>query len=196
MRISSAGLGRKGRSSGQSSPTHRSGVPSRTNRFDSDRVDKEPLSSKVRSAAMALTEAPCGSLALSPGSRVSFASAEMSPPPFPGSVPLLPQEQGHQRSTSSEIHRMSSFQPTGDATVASNVQHAVAQSLKETLIAEWMWKSTPKRKSLGVITASGDKGSIRRKRWTWLSPHEQTVMWSSKQPRSETAWLGRKRSKA
>ena len=191
MRTSSAGLGRKSRSSGQSSPTRRSGTSSPTKRFEGMRVGKKPLLRKVKSAAITPSEAPTESQPLSPLSRASFASAEFSPSPVPGSASLPPQQPGHVRSSSSQTRRLSSFQPTGNASVGNNGQHTVAHALKETMIGEWMWKYTRKRKSFGISDTTGDNGLVRHKRWMWISPDERTVMWSSKQPRSETAWLGK-----
>lgn len=192
MRTSSAGLGRKSRSSGQSSPTRRSGASSPTKRFEGMRVGKKPLLRKARSPpALTSTDAPGESLPRSPLSRESFASAELSRSPVPGSASLPTRQAGHVRSSSSQTRRLSSFQPTGNASVGDNGQHTVAHALKETMIGEWMWKYTRKRKSFGISDATGDNGVVRHKRWMWISPDERTVMWSSKQPRSETAWLGK-----
>lgn len=191
MRTSSVGHGRKHRSSGQTSPTRRSGASSPTKRFDGMRVGKKPLIRKAKSPALTPTDGPGETLPLSPLSRESFASAELSASSMPGSVSLATRQTGHVRSSSSQTRRLSSFQPTGEASVGDNGQHTVAHALKETMIGEWMWKYTRKRKSFGITDSTGDNGIIRHKRWMWISPDERTVMWSSKQPRSETAWLGK-----
>jgi len=68
------------------------------------------------------------------------------------------------------------------------------------MIGEWMWKYVHKRRSLGMGDASNSVGDdmhskdygIRHKRWMWVSPYERTIMWSAKQPASETALLGRR----
>ena len=96
----------------------------------------------------------------------------------------------------------------GNTIVDSSVQQiTVVDAIAQTMVGEWMWKYVRKRKSFGVaespqadweigrnaadgstsITGSG----IRHKRWVWLAPYERAVMWSSKQPTSESALLGK-----
>jgi hypothetical protein len=38
---------------------------------------------------------------------------------------------------------------------------------------------------------TGGNGGIRHKRWVWLAPYERAIMWSSKQPTSGPALLGK-----
>ncbi|KAK4962265.1 hypothetical protein LTR28_004593 [Elasticomyces elasticus] len=77
-------------------------------------------------------------------------------------------------------------------------------AIAATMVGEWMWKYTRKRKSFGVPEATQDfhkagmdgtvniTGSgVRHKRWVWLSPYERTVMWSGKQPTSGPALMGK-----
>ncbi|KAI9683692.1 MAG: hypothetical protein M1829_004998 [Trizodia sp. TS-e1964] len=106
-------------------------------------------------------------------------------------------------------HRaQSSVQTTntaGAASVASSAQQtSVVDAIHQTMVGEWMWKYVRRRKSFGVqetpqadwdrngegaanITGNG----IRHKRWVWLAPYERAVMWSSRQPTSGTALLGK-----
>jgi hypothetical protein len=40
------------------------------------------------------------------------------------------------------------------------------------------------------MDGDGVKG-VRHKRWVWLAPYERAVMWSSKQPTSGSALMGK-----
>lgn len=83
---------------------------------------------------------------------------------------------------------------------STNVVDAIAQ----TMVGEWMWKYVRRRKSFGISESpqvefdvgrnSGEIGAgsgIRHKRWVWLAPYERAIMWSSKQPSSGPALLGK-----
>jgi hypothetical protein len=93
---------------------------------------------------------------------------------------------------------------TGTGSVASSAQQtSVVDAIAATMVGEWMWKYVRKRKTFGGpdtpqdIGRGGDDGSVapsngvRHKRWVWISPYERSVMWSSKQPTSGTALLGK-----
>ncbi|KAL8798503.1 MAG: hypothetical protein Q9182_006610 [Xanthomendoza sp. 2 TL-2023] len=80
----------------------------------------------------------------------------------------------------------------------TNVVDAIAQ----TMVGEWLWKYVRKRKSFGMVESvqvefeeernSSEKSSgIRHKRWVWLAPYERAIIWSSKQPTSGSALLGK-----
>jgi len=78
----------------------------------------------------------------------------------------------------------------GSSTQATTVVDAIAQ----TMVGEWMFKYVRRRKSFGVSEPSveGDNGNgVRHKRWVWLAPYERAVMWSSRQPTSGSALLGK-----
>ncbi|KAF2102065.1 hypothetical protein NA57DRAFT_35590 [Rhizodiscina lignyota] len=83
-------------------------------------------------------------------------------------------------------------------------QPTVVDAIAATMVGEWMWKYVRRRKSFNAHEAPEDlsrtaqDGSInvtgngvRHKRWVWISPYERSVMWSSKQPASGTALLGK-----
>ncbi|KAL9096501.1 MAG: hypothetical protein Q9165_001498 [Trypethelium subeluteriae] len=96
---------------------------------------------------------------------------------------------------------------TGSASVGSGSQQqsTVVDAIAITMVGEWMWKYVRRRKSFGVpespaeVSRPGEDGSItvtsnggqRHKRWVWLSPYERAVMWSSKQPSSNSALMGK-----
>ena len=74
------------------------------------------------------------------------------------------------------------------------------------MVGEWMFKYVRRRKSFGMsdhkdtidptksteeVSASITSTGVRHKRWVWLAPYERAVMWSSKQPTSGPALLGK-----
>ncbi len=86
-------------------------------------------------------------------------------------------------------------------------QTSVVDAIAQTMVGEWMYKYIRRRKSFGVpepkyqewdLTKNGDELSasitntgVRHKRWVWLAPYERAVMWSSKQPTSGSALMGK-----
>ena len=74
---------------------------------------------------------------------------------------------------------------------------SVVDAIAQTMVGEWMWKYVRKRKSFGKTENNGTDidesaiGGVRHKRWVWLAPYERAVMWSSKQPTSGPALLGK-----
>ena len=82
-------------------------------------------------------------------------------------------------------------------------QTSVVDAIAQTMVGEWMWKYVRKRTSFGItenhqaefeLDRNGDNRSgtgVRHKRWVWLAPFERAVIWSSKQPTSGPALLGK-----
>jgi hypothetical protein len=68
-------------------------------------------------------------------------------------------------------------------------------AIAQTMVGEWMFKYVRRRKSFGVADSNGMDGDnangVRHKRWVWLAPYERAVMWSSKQPTSGSALMGK-----
>ena len=92
--------------------------------------------------------------------------------------------------------------------VASSVeQTSVVDAIAQTMVGEWMYKYVRRRKSFGMpeskptawdpgrnaeeISANVTSTGVRHKRWVWVAPYERAIMWSSKQPISGTALLGK-----
>ncbi|KOS21460.1 Anucleate primary sterigmata protein A [Escovopsis weberi] len=69
----------------------------------------------------------------------------------------------------------------------------VVEAIAQTMVGEWMFKYMRRRKSFGVIdNANKDENSNERhKRWVWLAPYERAILWSSKQPSSGSALMGK-----
>ncbi|RFU29902.1 hypothetical protein B7463_g6450, partial [Scytalidium lignicola] len=81
---------------------------------------------------------------------------------------------------------------TGVESNGSNSATSVVDAIAQTMVGEWMFKYVRRRKSFGVETNGGDDANgVRHKRWVWLAPYERAVMWSSKQPTSGSALLGK-----
>ncbi|KAL7274612.1 hypothetical protein RUND412_002475 [Rhizina undulata] len=79
-----------------------------------------------------------------------------------------------------------------------NQQTSVVDAISQTMVGEWMWKYVRRRRSFGVSDSpqnwdgkDDSAGGQRHKRWVWLAPYERAVMWSSRQPTSGTALLGK-----
>jgi hypothetical protein len=86
-------------------------------------------------------------------------------------------------------------------------QTSVVDAIAQTMVGEWMYKYVRRRKSFGVpepknqdwdlmrngddVSASITNTGVRHKRWVWLAPYERAVMWSSKQPTSGSALMGK-----
>ena len=92
----------------------------------------------------------------------------------------------------------------GEATIeAPSQQTSVVDAIAQTMVGEWMWKYVRKRTSFGVTETpaaefesvrsgeAGNSSGVRHKRWVWLAPYENAVIWSSKQPTSGPALLGK-----
>ncbi|KAI1819993.1 hypothetical protein F4861DRAFT_534009 [Xylaria intraflava] len=77
----------------------------------------------------------------------------------------------------------------GSSAPAVGVVDAIAQ----TMVGEWMFKYVRRRRSFGVADASGreENSNDRHKRWVWLAPYEQAILWSGKQPSSGSALMGK-----
>ncbi|KAJ5946779.1 hypothetical protein N7454_003618 [Penicillium verhagenii] len=82
---------------------------------------------------------------------------------------------------------------------------SVVDAIAQTMVGEWMFKYVRRRKSFGMgeskdtwegrnpdeVSANITNGGVRHKRWVWLAPYEGSIMWSSKQPTSGPALLGK-----
>jgi hypothetical protein len=83
----------------------------------------------------------------------------------------------------------------GESATGSNQATTVVDAIAQTMVGEWMFKYVRRRKSFGVGESTGVDGEngngVRHKRWVWLAPYERAVMWSSKQPTSGSALLGK-----
>ena len=107
---------------------------------------------------------------------------------MPSRVPPIPQCRSH----------------AGEASIeAPSQQTSVVDAIAQTMVGEWMWKYVRKRTSFGITEnpqaefemgrngETGNSSGVRHRRWVWLAPYENAVIWSSKQPTSGPALLGK-----
>ncbi|OQE42185.1 hypothetical protein PENCOP_c004G00311 [Penicillium coprophilum] len=214
IRLSSRKLPLNG-SDGPPSPTRSAG------RQFSDRgrqsVVRRPTLRRVRSAAATsqseLTEGP--ETRSSPSRSISTFSPESPtyrpyrPPPMPSDEITAPRERygtpkrASHRATPSQTwnHEQRERKDSTGGLQPTSVVDAIAQ----TMVGEWMYKYVRRRKSFGMgeskeiwegknpddVSANITNSGVRHKRWVWLAPYEGSIMWSSKQPTSGPALLGK-----
>jgi hypothetical protein len=156
---------------------------------------------KVRSATI-LPSTRDGSI--SPGVFSNSSNTPSSPglpPPLPIDNIASPAfdrrrfgETNHRHQASINTSNTSQTGDTGHASVGATQQTSVVDAIAQTMVGEWMWKYVRRKKSFGISEAAdGDDstGGQRHKRWVWLAPYERAVMWSSRQPTSGSALLGK-----
>lgn len=81
--------------------------------------------------------------------------------------------------------------PTTDTTASHST--GVVDAIAQTMVGEWMLKYVRRGKSFSIPESHGkdDSSNDRHKRWVWLAPYERSILWSSKQPVSGSALLGK-----
>ena len=165
---------------------------------------------KVRSAA-ALPRGGRGSYrrhgSRSPPPMSASTEAPESPqlPPMPYNDVTTPRymrdtgssrHRSHQRQqpSTTTAHTTHTNNTTGSVGTTNNAT-SVVDAIAQTMVGEWMFKYVRRRKSFGVAESNGMEGDnangVRHKRWVWLAPYERAVMWSSKQPTSGSALMGK-----
>lgn len=123
-------------------------------------------------------------------------------PPSP-SLPPLPTDMvtGHRFGHRPQLSTNTSH--TGNGSIGSlHQQTSVVDAIAATMVGEWMWKYVRKRKTFGGAESPADiarageeavmtSNGVRHKRWVWISPYERSVLWSSKQPTTSSALIGK-----
>lgn len=120
-------------------------------------------------------------------------------PPLPSNDITTPRHRGrgysayrrHRQQPSTNTEKTTNTDP---ASLASAQQPTgVVDAIAQTMVGEWMFKYVRRRKSFTVAENSGkdDTGNDRHKRWVWLAPYERAILWSSKQPSSGSALMGK-----
>lgn len=155
------------------------------------------------------------SAAALPGKAKYRRRGSRSPPPFspsteapesPEQLPPMPNNditspRPREAQTKYKVHHrpqlskdtantaLTGYGSVGGSTQTTSVVDAIAQ----TMVGEWMFKYVRRRKSFGVSEGNrgDDSSNDRHKRWVWLAPYERAILWSSKQPASGTALLGK-----
>lgn len=123
-------------------------------------------------------------------------------PPLPTNDITSPQARryggklrGHrsQQSTTTAYTENTNTDNTNEPSIASGQQASgVVDAIAQTMVGEWMYKYVRRRKSFGMADPKGEENSNdRHKRWVWLAPYERAILWSSKQPSSGSALMGK-----
>ncbi|KAL2005307.1 hypothetical protein VTN00DRAFT_2517 [Thermoascus crustaceus] len=173
-------------------------------------IARRPTLRKVRSAA-AISRAGQSerTRSRSPPAMSTSSYAPDSPrPPMPYDDITAPRDRragrkpSSRRTGSSRTHS----HKKEDSRATSVQQTSVVDAIAQTMVGEWMYKYVRRRKSFGVsdskdgweigkntdeVSANITSNGVRHKRWVWLAPYERAVMWSSKQPTSGSALLGK-----
>ncbi|KAE8144207.1 meiotic cell cortex C-terminal pleckstrin homology-domain-containing protein [Aspergillus avenaceus] len=193
---------------GRQSPT-----PSNSRNF-SDRgrpsITRQPTLRRVRSAAamsQSEHERP-GTRSPPTMSTSSYAADSPRHPSFSVDDITTPRRntRGSQGQPSHRANGSQSFtHQRHDSTTTSVQPTSVVDAIAQTMVGEWMFKYIRRRRSFGVgepkeswegrnaeeVSANITNSGSRHKRWVWLAPYERAVMWSSKQPTSGPALLGK-----
>ncbi|KAI6784399.1 Nuclear migration protein-like protein [Emericellopsis cladophorae] len=197
-------------SEGQRSPTRLDGWrrPPRTGAYRTNNIRK------TRSAVALPRHQRHRQGSRSPPPLSPSTEAAESPglPPLPRNDITTPRHRGR---GSSSAYRRHKYQPSTNTERTTNTQQTqntlqtnitdpasvasaghttgVVDAIAQTMIGEWMFKYVRRRKSFTVPESGGkdDVGNDRHKRWVWLAPYERSILWSSKQPASGSALMGK-----
>jgi hypothetical protein len=124
-------------------------------------------------------------------------------PPSPP-LPPLPTDlvTGHRFGHRPQLSTQTAYTASGSVGSSAH-QTSVVDAIAATMVGEWMWKYVRKRKPFGgpespaELVRAGEDASVspsngvRHKRWVWISPYECSVLWSSKQPTTSSALIGK-----
>ncbi|KHJ34735.1 putative nuclear migration protein [Erysiphe necator] len=96
----------------------------------------------------------------------------------------------------SHIHTMAKNICNSDRIDSSSLDRttSVISAIACGMIGEWVYKYVRHRGPIGVSESAeqpDNSKKVRHKRWVWLAPYDRAVMWSSKEPTSGTALLGK-----
>ncbi|GAO14348.1 hypothetical protein UVI_02034230 [Ustilaginoidea virens] len=97
----------------------------------------------------------------------------------------------HRHELSTNTDKTNTTAPT--ACTSASHPTGVVDAIAQTMVGEWMLKYVRRRKSFSVAESNGkdDSSNDRHKRWVWLAPYERSILWSSRQPSSGSALLGK-----
>ncbi|KAJ6440356.1 nuclear migration protein [Purpureocillium lavendulum] len=120
-------------------------------------------------------------------------------PPLPRNDITTPRNKGrpsnsykrHRHELSTNTDNTNNTEPTTQTNGSQTP--GVVDAIAQTMVGEWMLKYVRRRKSFGMPESTGkdDSSNDRHKRWVWLAPYERAILWSSKQPSSGSALMGK-----
>lgn len=187
------------------SPTPYSGSHRYGSESGNRRLTRQLTLRKVRSAAT-MQQDTASNRTRSPPALSTSSYAPDDSPQLPDDIPVPRTKRSARtmatsRTASSSIHSQSREEVLTGSVHPTSVVDAIAQ----TMVGEWMYKYVRRRKSFGKtdakdnwegkstdeVSANITSSGVRHRRWVWLAPYERAVMWSSKQPTSGPALLGK-----
>jgi hypothetical protein len=150
---------------------------------------------KIRSAAPVARHSRSRSRSPTLPATPSMADT-MSIPPLPSDV-VSASGLGHRYQHSNAT----AYTANGSVNTSAS-QSSVVDAIAASMIGEFMWKYVRKRKTFGGpdvpadVSRAAEEASlashgVRHKRWVWISPYERAILWSSKQPTSGAALMGK-----
>lgn len=182
------------KSEGSQSPTPRhSGSYAGRRPYGMKHQRKDSLR-KVRSAAPV---SKSRSRSRSPTLPETYSEADTT------SIPPLPSDIVSARGFNHRHQTSNATAYTANGSVNStSTSTSVVDAIASSMIGEFMWKYVRKRKTFGGpdtpadVARAAEEASlanhgVRHKRWVWISPYERAIMWSSKQPTSGSALMGK-----
>ena len=141
-----------------------------------------------------------------PTVSTSSAAPDSPQPPLPFDDITAPLKNRSGRQPRRDIVRREPAHRREESLPTNSQQTSVVDAIAQTMVGEWMWKYVRRRRSFGVadnsreqweaksteeVSANISGNGSRHKRWVWIAPYERAVMWSSKQPTSGHALLGK-----
>jgi hypothetical protein len=182
------------KSEGSASPTPGNGSIYANRRMHATKHQRKDSLRKVRSAAPVSRTGRSRSRSPTLPATPSIPDTD-SIPPLPSDI-MSASGFGHRHQLSTNTAY------TADQSVASsgNSQASVVDAIAASMIGEFMWKYVRKRKPFGGPETTADRaaeevslsnGGVRHRRWVWISPYERAILWSSKQPTSGSALMGK-----
>ena len=190
------------KSEGSQSPTPRNSGSYAGRRPYGVKHQRKDSLRKVRSAAPVAKGARSRSRSPTMPATPSNADTDSIPPLPSDIVSASGFRHRHQLSTATAA---TGFTASGSANGSTNsaVSHtSVVDAIAAAMIGEFMWKYVRKRKAFGGpdtpadVSRAAEEASlanhgVRHKRWVWISPYERAILWSSKQPTTGSALMGK-----
>ena len=186
------------KSEGSQSPTPRNSGSHAGRRPYGVKHERKDSLRKVRSAAPVAK--PRRSRSRSPTLPATPSIADTSSiPPLPSDI--VSASGFRHRHQLSSATAATSYTANGSINSSVN-QTSVVDAIAASMIGEFMWKYVRKRKPFGGpetpadVSRAAEEASlanhgVRHKRWVWISPYERAILWSSKQPTSGSALMGK-----
>ncbi|KAL1656141.1 hypothetical protein SLS61_001213 [Didymella pomorum] len=181
------------KSEGSASPTPGNGSAYASRHMQATKHQRKDSLRKVRSAAPVSRTGRSRSRSPTMPATPSIPDTD-SIPPLPSDI-MSASGMGHRHQVST-----TTAYTANQSVASSNSQASVVDAIAAAMIGEFMWKYVRKRKAFGgpdVVDRAAEEaalssgGGVRHRRWVWISPYERAILWSSKQPTTGSALMGK-----